>query len=619
MGELKVRKFLNKNDKALYIRHLLTDLETLTLMLHEDLFERTPIRIGAEQEFCLVDEQWEPSKKAMEVLETLNDDYFTTEIAQYNLEANLDPFVLKGDCFSQMHQQLISLLKKADAAARQHHSKIILTGILPTIKSEHGGIDYMTPLERYRILNETITEIRKRDIELHIKGVDELNFLHDSILFEGCNTSFQCHLQIDPDDFIPSYNWSQAISAPVLAVSTNSPLLLGRELWSETRIALFAQSVNTRKITFTLNEKEIRVGFGDDWFYDTVTNIFKDNIMGYRSLITSDYETDSLTTLKSGNIPKLNALNLHNGTVYRWNRPCYGVGGGKPHLRIENRYIPSGPSTPDEIANMMFWVGIMRGRPEKYDQVHKVMNFKDVKTNFFNAARYGMATQFYWDGKLISSHKLILDELLPMAYKGLYSMNVKPEDAEHYLTIIENRVKGQSGSRWMTQSYRNLSKQYKKPDALRILTAAIYGNQEKGYPISTWQVLREDAQITIKKEKVVAQYMNANVVTVQEDDSAELALIMMEWRNIHHLPIINNESELMGLLTWTDVKTLLEHPEKISETVSKIMRTDIITSTADTSIKAAKQLMQDHKINCLPVVQEKKLIGIITPKDCQAL
>ncbi|MCB0376111.1 MAG: CBS domain-containing protein, partial [Sinomicrobium sp.] len=389
----------------------------------------------------------------------------------------------------------------------------------------------------------------------------------------------------------------------------------GRELWSETRIALFTQSVDTRKSTFILNEKEARVGFGRGWVSGSVADIFKDNILQFRSLITSDFDVDSLTELKSGTIPKLRALNLHNGTVYRWNRPCYGVGGGKPHLRIENRYIPSGPSTSDEIANLMFWVGIMRGRPKKYDALHDRMDFKDIKTNFFNAARYGMATQFYWDGKLVSSHDLILDELLPMAYRGLYSMHVKPEDAEHYLTIIENRVKTRTGSRWMVQSYRNLSKNYKNLDAMRILTAAMYRNQEKGYPVSTWEVVRAHTEIVLKKEKTVAQYMNTRVFTVGEKDSAELALTMMRWKAIHHVPVINNDSELVGLLTWTDVKTYLDHPEKISETVGRIMRTDVITCTSDTGIETAKQRMEHHKINCLPVVKGSKLIGIITTKD----
>lgn len=610
-----MRKFTDKRDKSHYIKHLLTDIETLTMMLQEDMFENAPIRIGAEQEFCLVDEQWEPSKKAMEVLKSLNDDHFTTEIAQYNLEANLDPLPLEGDCFSRMHRQLSELLQKAGYAAAQHQAKIVLTGILPTITSDHIHNEYMTPLKRYRILNEVIKELRKHDIELQIKGVDELRLLHDSILFEGCNTSFQCHLQVAPDDFISSYNWAQAISAPVLAAATNSPMLLGRELWSETRIVLFTQSVDTRKKTFILDEQHARVGFGSDWYRDSVTEIFKDNIIRYRSLITSDYEMDSLTELRNGTIPKLRALNLHNGTVYRWNRPCYGVGGGKPHLRIENRYIPSGPSTADEMANMMFWTGIMKGRPEKYDTIYDTMDFKDAKTNFFNAARYGMATQFYWDGKLVSSHKLILDELLPMAYKGLYRMKVKPEDAEYYLTLIENRVKSQTGSRWMAQSYRNLSKRHKKPDALRILTATIHRNQEKGYPVSTWQIIREDEEIKVDKEKVVDQYMVTRVVTVHEDDSAELALKMMQWKDIHHVPVINDEFDLVGLLTWTDVQMYGEHPEKIRETVSTIMRKEVITATAQMNISAANQLMEHHKINCLPVVKGSKLTGIITTKD----
>ncbi len=615
MGELNVKKLSQNIDKAHYINHLLSDIEALEIMLREDLFEKEPIRIGAEQEFCLVNEQWDPSIKAVEILKNLNDDYFTTEIAQYNLEANLDPVPLTGDCFSQMHHQLNTLLKEASTVAQQHDSKVVLTGILPTIASRHGNLDYMTPLERYRLLNETITEIRKRDIEVHIRGVDELTFMHNSILFEGCNTSFQCHLQIDPDDFIPSYNWSQAISAPILAIATNSPLLLGRELWSETRIALFAQSVNTRKTTFMLNEKEIRVGFGDDWFYDTVTNIFKDNILGYRSLITSDFEIDSLHQLKNGNIPKLGALNLQNGTVYRWNRPCYGIGGGKPHLRIENRYIPSGPSTPDEMANMAFWVGVMRGRPEKYDHIHKIMAFKDVKTNFFNAARYGMATQFYWDGKLISSHKLIMDELLPMAYRGLHSMGVSSRDAAYYLGIIEDRIKKRSGSRWMVQSYRNLSKKHKTGEALRLLTAAIYKNQQEGKPVSTWNVVEETPENMIKKGKTVAHYMHTKVFTAHHDDNVKLVLTLMKWENIHHLPIINNDSQLVGLLTWTDIKEYLGQPEIMNKIVSEIMNTTIITTTSDTGIQEAKQLMNHHKINCLPVIEGKELIGMLTSKD----
>ncbi|MBT8311683.1 MAG: CBS domain-containing protein, partial [Flavobacteriaceae bacterium] len=356
MGELNVKKLSASSDRIEYIAQLVGDIEALDRMLKEGMFEKSPLHVGAEQEFCLVNEVWNPTNKADEVLAEINDDHFTNELTRYNLEINLDPQVLEGICFSKLHQDLNRLLQKAKEAAAKHGNKVILTGILPTIDTPFLGLDYMTPLKRYRVLNDAIKSIRKEDIELHIKGVDEVNLRHETILYEGCNTSFQAHLQIDPDDFANTYNWAQAIAGPVLSVCTNSPLLLGKELWEETRIALFTQSVDTRASTFILNEKESRVGFGSNWICGSAADFFKDGIIQFRSLITTEFESDSLAELDSGNIPKLRALALHNGTIYKWNRLCYGLTDGKPHIRIENRYLPSGPSTDDEIANMMLWV-----------------------------------------------------------------------------------------------------------------------------------------------------------------------------------------------------------------------------------------------------------------------
>ncbi|MBT8254436.1 MAG: CBS domain-containing protein, partial [Bacteroidia bacterium] len=362
MGDLKVIKLTSKKDKANYIHQLVRDIEALDKMINEGLVEKAPIRVGAEQEFCLVDQYFNPSTKSLDILDDIDDEHFTTEIGSFNLELNLDPHELKDDCFSQIANQLKTLLKKAKKVVRDHDTKILLTGILPTLSLRHIKLENMTDVQRYFVLNEAIRESRKDNFEIHIKGVDELNLLHDSVLLEGCNTSFQIHLQINPDEFIDSYNWAQAISGPILSVCTNSPLLFGKELWSETRIALFTQSVDTRANSFMLNEKQSRVSFGSEWTSGTATDIFKDNISRFRSLVTAEYFKDSVEMLNNGEIPKLKALNLHNGTVYRWNRPCYGVGNGKPHLRIENRYIPSGPTIADEIANMMFWVGVMKGK-----------------------------------------------------------------------------------------------------------------------------------------------------------------------------------------------------------------------------------------------------------------
>jgi len=615
MGELKVEKLSKAKDKANYIRQLMKDIEALDIMIKEGLIEKSPIRIGAEQEFCLVNNEFLPNDNAVEILEDINDEHFTTEIGNFNLEINLDPLELKTDCFSVLHDQLVELLSKAEKAASRKDSKIILTGILPTLTLKKISLDSMTPFKRYLVLNEAIKESRKQDFNIHIKGVDELNLVHDSVMLEGCNTSFQMHLQINPDTFVEDYNWAQAISGPILSVCTNSPLLFGKELWSETRIALFTQSVDTRANSFLLNEKQARVSFGNEWATGSVTDIFKDNISRFRSLITSEFQKDSVEMLENGEIPKLKALNLHNGTVYRWNRACYGAGGGKPHLRIENRYIPSGPTVTDEIANFMFWVGVMKGKPKKYDQIHEKMDFKDVKSNFFSAARYGMKTQFQWNNKQISASQLILDELLPLAFKGLYRMGISPKDAEHYLTIIENRVKSNNGSEWMIKSYRNLLKSQRPFKALQNMTAFMYDKQEKDYPVCTWNTNLANDKSLFDDKLTVKHVMNSDIFSVDENDSLELVINIMVWKNIHHMPVIKNNRELAGLLTWTDVQSLQGDDEKLKGAVKSAMKTKVYTINQYDSVDKARKSLIEKNINCLPVVKDKQLIGIVTSND----
>ncbi len=615
MGELQVKQFERHADKANYIAQLLKEVEILEFLIREKRFERKPIRIGAEQEFCVTQNNWEPNNNAGAILEEVNDPHFTHELTRYNLEINLDPLVLKGSCFSKLHQQLDQLLEKVSEVAEKHDSKIVLTGILPTIGSDHLEKDYMTPAERYDLLNNAIKEIRQKDIELHIKGVDEVNLYHDSILYEGCNTSFQAHLQIDPEDFISTYNWAQAIAGPVLSVCTNSPLLLGKELWEETRIALFTQSIDTRPSSFVLNERESRVSFGNQWVNGTIADFLKDEIIGYRSLITADFNDISWEEIKGGKAPKLKALALLNGTIYKWNRPCYGITDGQPHLRIENRYLPAGPTTEDEIANMMFWVGIMQGRPAEWDNVHERMDFKDVKGNFFNAARYGMAAQFYWDGKLRSSRDLILDTLLPMAYKGLYKMDLEPKDVERYLSVIERRARSRNGSRWITEAYRSLRQNANRSEALRILVAAMHERQNKNYAIDAWEIPRGDEFATKKEDRKVKDIMNTRVITILEDDSLELVLKTMQWKNIHHMPVLNKKQELTGLLSWKDMEQYLDDPEKLKGRIDTLMQRDLITIDKTASHEEASNLMLSNNINCLPVLKGKRLVGILTTND----
>lgn len=614
MGDLNVLKLKTKKDRANYIHHLLNDIKALDIMIDKGMFEEGPLRVGAEQEFCLVNKNFLPESKSMELLKAIDDTHFTTEMGNYNLEINLDPLKLQKDCFSKLHKQLDALLAIAKKAATKKGVNIVLTGILPTLSVNNVDEQNLTNIERYSVLNQAIKSHRKQSFNIHIKGVDELNLLHDSVMLESCNTSFQMHLQLNPRGFVDNYNWAQAIAGPILSICANSPILFGKELWSETRIALFTQSIDTRANSYLLNEKQSRVSFGNSWQTGTVTDIFKDNISRFRSFITTDFTKDSVDMIQNNQTPRLHALRLHNGTVYPWNRVCYGEINGKPNLRIENRYIPSGPTTTDEIANMMFWVGVMLGKPKKYNNIHTLWDFKDVKTNFFNAARYGMATQFYWNGGYISSYNLILNELLPMAYKGLYKAGIYPKDAEYYLKVLKDRAKGTNGSEWIIRNYRQLQKTHRPFEAAQVLTANMYEKQEKGYPVSIWGKVNEGDEWLLKKQRVVKHIMSSDIFSVSKNDSIELVVNIMKWKNIHHMPVISSDRELLGLISWTDVKVFL-NTIKQNTSVQHIMKTDIITVDEYTPLDEAKKIMSDNAIGSLPVVNQNKLVGLITHND----
>ncbi|GAA4272388.1 CBS domain-containing protein [Aquimarina gracilis] len=615
MGEHNVHSSIDQKNRAEFLRHLLDDIKALEIMQERHLIEDDIIRIGAEQEFCLVNSKWRPANNALEILKTLNDNHFTTELAKYNLEINLDPIELKGNCFSKLETELKRLLNKVKVVGGTSDTKVLLTGILPTIRKHHLELEYMTPNPRYWALNEILRSQRGEDFELHIRGVDELNIHHESVLFEACNTSFQMHLQIPPLDFVPSYNWAQTISGPILGICTNSPLLFGRELWNETRIALFRQSMDIRGTSHVLKDRQARVNFSNHWAYGNITDIFKNDIAQHKVVLSRDIVTNSLSELEEGKIPKLKALNLHNGTVYRWNRPCYGVGAGKPHVRIENRYIPAGPTIIDEVANFALWAGVMIGRPSKFNNMPNCMDFRDVKANFIKAARTGQDAILEWMGNSISVRDLIIKELLPIAYNGLEKANVNKEDRERLLKIIESRAKGITPSKWNIKNYRFLRKNLKEDDALRMLTKTIYNNQQNGSPAHQWKMLKK-TPTTHQNASIVDHIMSTQLFTVDEYDLANLATNIMKWKNIHHVPVESKPGTLCGLLTWTHVQKAQNEREYDDEIiVSDIMVKDVITVSPRTSIHEAVQIMKQNEIGCLPVIQKEELVGIITIKD----
>jgi len=246
MSKVKIEVPKNQSEEQAFVKRILYDTKVMERMLMESLFETSPIRIGAEQEFNLVDDHFRPVPINIDILKKLKDEQFTTELALFNMEANVPPIVFKGACLSKMHNKINSLLKRAEKAAKSFGADIVLTGILPTVRKFDMGMHHLTPYDRYKALIKGLQRMRGSSVELNIQGIDELITKHDSPLMEACNTGFQVHLQTKPEEFAAKYNMAQAICGPAMACATYSPLLFRKRLWHETRIAVFQQSVDTR-------------------------------------------------------------------------------------------------------------------------------------------------------------------------------------------------------------------------------------------------------------------------------------------------------------------------------------------------------------------------------------
>ena len=622
MGDFSVRQIRNAADKAKMYHHVLEDIRAFDQMLKEGHIETGAPKIGAEQELCLVDFQGEPSTKALEILENINDEHYTNELALFNLEINLDPLTLAGPCFSQMEKELLRLLGKGYQLAEKYQNNLLLTGIMPTLKYRHLQFEYMTPIQRYQTLSKVLSEIRGSDFQIYMQGVDDCIHSLESVLFEACNTSFQLHLQMHPETFVHQYNWAQMIAGPVLSACVNAPLVLGKELWAESRIAIFKQSMDTRSAINHLRKKLPRVYFGDNWLQDSPVNLWKETVMRFPLLVTSDDFESSETLLKAGETPKLRAVQLHNGTTYTWNRLCYGRGVGKPHIRIECRYIPAGPSPIDEIANFAFWIGLMCGQPESWTTKWPQLDFKIAKDNFLKAARYGLSTVFNWMGKNYSAKALILEQLLPIATEGLRKFNLLESDITKYLSIIEQRVNQETtGASWMVHNYRNLQQRMSKATALKVLTQETIDFQKENYPIHQWDDLLANEKhypvYTAQNQltKVEDLMSTDNLQTVKAEDPIELALSLIDWKKIHHLPVENLNGELVGMVTDGLMQRHLQQKDKAAIYIKDIMIQDVKSVSAEDVLSKAKYLLDTYQLSGIPVTYRKQLVGILTRND----
>jgi gamma-glutamyl:cysteine ligase YbdK (ATP-grasp superfamily) len=486
--EIQAVKITGENRRT-YRAKLSRSLDVFARMLRERLFETGPALVGQEIELNLVDEQGAPSMRNADVLAAIADPSWATEVGQFNLEINVAPRQLGGDAFAGLEDEVRGSLNAADEKARNLGSRLVMVGILPTLSKSDVDAGALSASERYRVLNEQIFAARGEDMQIEIDGAEQILTHADSITPEAACTSVQLHLQVSPDAFASYWNAAQAVAAVQVALAANSPFLFGRQLWHETRITLFEQATDTRPDELKRQGVRPRVWFGERWI-TSVFDLFEENIQYFPALLPIVEDEDPLAVLERGECPLLAEMSLHNGTIYRWNRPVYGVSGGRPHVRVENRVLPAGPSVADVMANAAFYYGVVRVLAESERPIWTQLSFVTAAENLHEAARNGMGARLYWPGLGEADvAELVLRRLLPMAFDGLRRWGVSTAHADRLLGFIEQRcLTGQNGAAWQIGTVARICEDSgaDRAEALRQMTQLYIEHMHTNEPVHAW-------------------------------------------------------------------------------------------------------------------------------------
>ncbi len=486
MGEeVEVQEF-TRADRTRHREKVRRCLDVFARMLRDSAFDTDDPMTGMEVELNLVDEQGDPALKNAEVLAAIADPDFQTELGQFNIEINVPPAKLREDGLGTFENNLRRSLNDAEEKSAQVGAHLVMIGILPTLAEGHMDVEHLSGNPRYRLLSEQILNARGEDIAIDIAGKERLRTTADSIVPEAACTSTQLHVQTSPDQFAAYWNASQAIAAVQLAVSANSPYLLGKELWRETRIPLFEQATDTRSEELKAQGVRPRVWFGERWI-TSVFDLFEENVRYFPALLPVSDEEDPLQVLEAGGTPNLGELRLHNGTIYRWNRPVYDISNGVPHLRVENRLLAAGPTVADTMANTAFYFGLVRALAESERPLWSQMSFSAAEENFHVAAQQGIDAQIYWPGVgQVSVTELVLRRLLPAARQGLESWGASGETSDRLLGIIEQRcLKRTNGAEWFVERMA-LREDQERYDSLRATLLEYLDRMHSNEPVHSW-------------------------------------------------------------------------------------------------------------------------------------
>jgi gamma-glutamyl:cysteine ligase YbdK (ATP-grasp superfamily) len=475
-----------------FSQRLVENLEALRGVLSRPGFGVGPASIGAELEMFLVDAAGRPLPINQQVLHQTEDPRVTVEISRFNLECNLAPGPLAGRPFSAMREEFRGALAEVRRAAATQGARVAVMGILPTLREADLGPGSLTAMPRYRAMAHSIRRHRgQTPLRVVIQGEDPLSLEWDHVTLEGANTSLQYHLRTNPADFARLYNACQLATAPVLAVSANSPLLLGRRLWDETRVALFRQAVDDRGEVSPEAPRPGRVSFGHGWVREGPWELFAESVALHPPLLPVLGAESPLEVLAQGGVPRLDELRLHQGTVWWWNRAVYDPSDGG-HVRIEMRALPAGPTVEDMLANGALLLGLTLGLGRDIDAWMPAMPFAYAQQNFLRAAREGLDATLLWPESPHSPPRpvqvaTLLERLLPVAREGLVGAGVDAAEADALLSIIQGRLRtGLTGARWQRKMLARLEAHMPRPDALGALLEHYLSHAASGRPVHEW-------------------------------------------------------------------------------------------------------------------------------------
>ncbi|MEO8888009.1 MAG: glutamate-cysteine ligase family protein [Jatrophihabitantaceae bacterium] len=490
MGVDVARTEFSGKDRQRYRAKVRRCLDVLSRMLTESKFDFDRPMTGVEIEFNLVDEHQDPAMRNAEILNAIANDDFQTELGQFNIEINVQPRTLAGSSADELETDLRASLNDAEKRSNELGAHIVMIGMLPTLTPDHLTGETLSANPRYALINEQVFAARGEDLHISIDGIQRLSTHADTIAPEAACTSVQFHLQVSPQQYAPTWNAAQCMAGVQLVLGANSPFLFGKELWRETRIALFEQATDTRPEELKAQGVRPRVWFGERWI-TSIFDQFEENVLYFPALLPICDDEDPVEVLDRGDTPTLGELRMHNGTVYRWNRPVYDVYRGKPHLRVENRVLPAGPSVVDVLANGAFYYGLLRTLSEEDRPIWTRMSFTAAEDNFNTGAKDGINAHLYWPGLgEVPATELVLRRLLPLAHQGLDAWGVDSAVSARLLGIIESRcITHLNGAEWQARTFHNIDDS-KRPldrrDALREMLRRYVENMHTNEPVHTW-------------------------------------------------------------------------------------------------------------------------------------